>query len=211
VVLAAALLLLPFRGVMTPPTVMLAFVPVVIVLARLFGVRVSTVAALLAFGALDFLFVPPYYHLSVRSAAEVVGMVVFLVVALAAGQQTGRLRERERAALRRQAALEVLGGLSARIATATSVDDIAAYVVEQVVHGLGARRAALYVPSGHAGAPRCLAAAGDAAPSSSEEALVRWVAVSGRAVGAPERSGVPGVPANAAIRSVVFDCVFQSR
>ena len=90
----AALALLPFRPFLTGPTVMLLFVPVIIGVARVAGVRPSATAAVLAFLALDQLFVPPYYHLTVASLPEWLGLLVFLFVALVSGQQTARLRAR---------------------------------------------------------------------------------------------------------------------
>ena len=152
--LIAALLLLPLRPVLQPPTIMLLFVPVIIGLARLLGVGASAAASVLAFVALDFLFVPPYYHLAVGSLPAWIALSVFLIVALVAGQQTGQLRRRERAAVQRQEELELLNRLSFRIASARSPEEIAAFVVEQVTAALGARRAALYVPGEAPRAPR---------------------------------------------------------
>ena len=54
--------------------------------------------------------------LTVASLSEWLGLVVFLIVALVSGQQTGQLRQRERAAVQRQRELELLNTLSFRIA-----------------------------------------------------------------------------------------------
>ena len=89
-----AVVLLPLRMLLSAPSVMLLFVPIIIVVARVGGVRPSATAAVLAFVALDLLFVTPYYRLSVSSLPEWIGLLVFLSVALIAGQQTATLRQR---------------------------------------------------------------------------------------------------------------------
>ncbi len=173
---AAVGLLVPLRAVLATPVVMLLLVPVIILIARVSGVRPSAMAAVLAFLLLDFLFIPPYYRLTVAELPEWIGLLVFLIVALVSGQQTGQLRQRELAAMRRQRELELLNRLSFSIASEKSADATAELVVTQVAEVLGARRAALYVGGIGAGrAGRCLASAGAATPSSGEEALVAWV------------------------------------
>ena len=63
-VLVATLVLLPLRGLLTAPQFVLLFVPVIVAVARLSGVRVSASAAVLALVSLDFLFIPPRYILT---------------------------------------------------------------------------------------------------------------------------------------------------
>jgi two-component system, OmpR family, sensor histidine kinase KdpD len=190
-VAALSLILLPFRTVLSAPTVMLLFVPVIILVARVGGLRASGVAAALAFLALDLLFVPPYYHLTVASLSEWLGLLVFLIVALVTGQQTARLRQRERAAVRRQDELALLNRLSFRIASEKSVQDVAEFIVGQVTEVLGAHRAALYVGTSATSTPECLAQAGAPKPSGGEAALVTWVLRTSKAVGMPATEGVP--------------------
>ena len=190
-VAVVALLLLPFRALLPSTTVMLLFVPVIIGVARVAGVRPSATAALLAFLALDLLFVPPYYRLTVASLPEWLGLLVFLLVALISGQQTARLRSRERAAIRRQGELALLNRLSFRIASEQSVDAIAEFIVAQVAEVLGASRAALYAATSATSTPQCLAQAGLARPSRGEAALVAWVLRTSKAIGMPPAQGVP--------------------
>jgi two-component system sensor histidine kinase KdpD len=188
-VLVATLLILPFRPVLSSATVMLLYVPVIILVARLAGAWPSATAALLAFLALDLVFVPPYYRLRVASVSEWLGLIVFLIVALVAGQQTGRLRVRERDALQRQRELELLNTLSFRIAAEKSTRSTAEFIADEVTEVLGAQRAALYVPAGGTGTPTCLAEAGDPKASSGEAALVAWVLRTGKAVDASGSTG----------------------
>jgi two-component system sensor histidine kinase KdpD len=212
VVLAAAVLF-PFRPLLSSSTVMLLFVPVIIGVARAGGVRASATAAVLAFLALDFFFVPPYYRLNVASIPEWLGLLVFLIVALVSGQQTARLRNRERAAVRRQEELALLNRVSFRIASEKSVTSIAEFIAGQVTEVLGARRAALYA-RGDGGPPVCLAHAGLLRASSGEVALVSWVLRTSKAIGMPFAQGVPydqrvvSVGASDALPGVIADGVF---
>jgi two-component system sensor histidine kinase KdpD len=197
------------------PTVMLLFVPVIIGVARVAGARASATASLLAFFAIDLLFVPPYYRLSVASPSDWVGLLVFLIVAMISSQQAAQLRTRERAAVRRQDELALLNRLSFRMASEGSASAVADFIVAQVTEVLGARRAALYVgPSAPGMPPQCLAEAGLLRPTSREGALVSWVLLTSKAVGMPLAQGVPydqrivSVGAADAIPGVSTDGVF---
>jgi two-component system sensor histidine kinase KdpD len=214
VVAVEALVLLPFRSLLSPPTVMLLFVPGIITVARAAGVRASGMAALLSFLVLDLLFVPPYYRLTVASLSEWLGLLVFLTVALVSGQQTAQLRRRELVALRRQGELALLNRLSFRIASEKSVSAIAEFIVGQVTDVISAERSALYVRGDASGAPLCLAQAGLLRPAGGETALVGWVFRNSKAVGMPSIEGPPSdqriisVAAADAIPGVVVDGAF---
>ena len=52
--------LVPFRTLLATSLFMLLLVPLIILVARVSGVRASATAAVLAFLLLDFLFIPPY-------------------------------------------------------------------------------------------------------------------------------------------------------
>ena len=183
-VIAATLALLVVRPFLEPAHVMLLYVPVIIAVARLSGVRASLAAAGAAFLALDFLFVPPYYVLSVSAPADLVTLAVFLIVAAVAATQAGRMGQRERDALRRQAELESLNGLSSRLVAGESAPRIAESVVAEVERLLGAERAALYAIDGtHA---RLLASAGRGAEGLSEQVFSDWVVSNAKAIGLPQ-------------------------
>ncbi len=198
----ASLALLPFRPYLTPTTVMLLYVPIIIVAGRAAGARASAVSAVLGFLALDLLFVPPYYHLVVASVAEWSALLVFLVVALVSGQQTGVLREREQAALDRQRELEFLNRLSFRVASEKSLQPTAEFIASQITEVLGATRTALYLGTPGAPSAECLAQAGDPMPSSGEAAVVAWVVRTGAAVGMPD---VPGLGVEEGVVTVGAD------
>ena len=190
-VVLASIALLPLRPLLPPTTLMLLHVPVIVVIARFAGVRPSAMAAVLSFLALDLIFIPPYYRLTISSLSEWLGLTVFLIVALIAGQQTGVLRQREQAAIRRQSELELLNSLSFRVVSEKSAVSTARFIVTKAVETLGVQRAALYVlPPGNA-APSCLAQTGESANESDENAFVEWVLREGKAVGLDAVASVP--------------------
>lgn len=213
VVGAATMLLLPFRSVLAPAQIMLLYVPVIVWVARSFGVRASVVAAALSFLAVDLLFVPPYYHLSVASPVDWVTLLLFLGVAVAAGLQTGRMRQREHAAIQRQREVALLNRLSSRLVSEESADAMAFFIVHEVVSVLGADRAALFL-RGRGDTAELLAQAGGAETGLTERALADWVIRNAKAVALPVSEDVPfdlrpvSVDADAAISGVVADGAF---
>lgn len=211
-VCAVTAMLVPFRALLATPVFMLLLVPVIVLIARISGVRASATAAVLAFLLLDFLFIPPYYHLTIASVSEWIGLLVFLAVALVSGQQTGQLRQREQAALQRQRELELLNRLSFSIASEKSADATAELVVGQLAAVLDARRVALYVDE--RGEGRCLAQAGQESLIASEQSLVSWVLKTSKGVGMPASEGIPwdqrlvSVRADEALPGVTADGVY---
>jgi two-component system sensor histidine kinase KdpD len=190
-VLAATLVFLPLRGVLSAPQFVLLFVPVIVAVARLSGVRVSAFAGVLALLTLDFLFIPPYYQLQIASPADWVTLGVFLVIAVVVGQQAGRMRGREQSAVHRQRELESLNRMSARLVSEESVGSVSAFVVGDVVAVLGAQRAALYARNGERA--ELLAEAG-APPSGFEPILADWVTASDKAIAVPPARGTSSIP-----------------
>jgi len=184
-VVVTVLLVLPFRPLLSAPTIMLLCVPVIVIIARLYGAWVSTTAAAIASFALDLLFVPPYYHINIAEPAEWIALLVFLAVALISGQQTGRLRERERAAVRRQRQLELLNRMTVQIALEDSAQTTAEFIVGALAGTLGVDRVALYALDPDAGTPRPTAVAGAPDAPEAEARLVAWVAEHNTAIGLP--------------------------
>ena len=179
-VIAATLALLVARPFLQPAHVMLLYVPVIIAVARLSGVRASLAAAVAAFLALDLLFVRPYYMLSVALPADLLTLAVFLLVAAVAALQAGRMGERERSSLRRQAELESLNGLSSRLVASGSAARIAETVTAEVVRLLGVERAVLFETEG--AQVKELAHAGTDAEGASERAFADWVVAHAKAI-----------------------------
>jgi two-component system sensor histidine kinase KdpD len=187
---AATALLLPFRSFLHPAQVMLLFVPITLWVARAGGVRASVLAAALAFLAIDFLFVPPYYHIVVSSPVDWVTLLVFLGVAIAAGIQTAHMREREDAALQRQREIALLNRLSSRLVSEKSIESMASFIVNEVVAVLGAGRSAMFVRV-DGGTAELVAEAGDGPSGLTERALADWVVRNDKAVSLVVSEDVP--------------------
>lgn len=210
---AAAVLMLPFRSLLAPAHVMLLYVPVIVWLARTSGVRASVLAAVGAFLAVDLLFVQPYYHLGVSSPVDWVTLPLFLGVAVAAGLQTGRMRQREHAAIQRQREIALLNRLSSRLVSEKSTDAMASFIVHDVVAVLGADRAAIFL-RGPGDTAQLLAHAGGPEAGLSERALADWVIRNDKAIALPVSEDVPfelrpvTVDAGSAIEGVVADGAF---
>lgn len=206
-------LLLPFRSVMLPAQVMLLYVPVIVSIARIGGVRASAIAATLAFLAVDILFVPPYLHLSVTSPIDWVTLLLFLGVALAAGAQTGQMRQREHAAVQRQREIALLNRLSSRLVSEKSVDEMASFIVQEVVAVLGAGRSALFVRDA-GNTATLLAQAGGPGSDITERAFADWVIRNDKAVALALSEDVPlelrpvSVEADEAVPGLVADGAF---
>ncbi len=204
----------PLRSYLPIAAITLLYVPVIIGVARAWGIRQSALAAIAAFVATDFFFVEPYYRLTVETPSEWIELFVFLAVALISGQQTARMRESEQAALTGQAELELLNRLSSRMASEKSSTVAAEFTVTQITSVLHATRAALYAAPTSGEQPKLLASSGDADGSADELEFVSWVLASSKAIGLtlPEstlRAEMPAsVAADAAVPGKVADEVY---
>lgn len=135
------------------------------------------------------LFVAPYYRLTVSKTSGLFALLVFLVGALVAGQQTWTLRKREQLAIQRQAELELLNALASRVSSSTSADQIARFTVGSLAELLSADRVALYVSLERARAPRILAQAKHGQPRPDEAAAVTAALREGQTRGLPSSDG----------------------
>lgn len=101
--LAVTAALVPFRARVTVATPALLLV-VTVVLAAIVGGRVASLCiAVVATGAFNLAFIPPYWRASVAVVDDVVALGVFLCVALTIGTLVAEGAERRRAAERRAA------------------------------------------------------------------------------------------------------------
>jgi two-component system sensor histidine kinase KdpD len=188
-------LCVPFREDLPAPTFMLIYVPLIVGMARVGGTRPSAFASVLSVACVDFFLVEPYHTLSVSRPTEWIALAVFLAIALIAGQQTGQLRDRERAALRGEQELSLLNKVAFRMVSDKSVDSTLAFLVSQVADALQSERTALYL-SDIEGTLSVVAASGKDA-STNEAEFARWIAQNGKAIGLQ-----PGMPTAAEPRPV---------
>jgi two-component system sensor histidine kinase KdpD len=93
-VLAATLLLIPFRDHINSTTTSLVFLLVVLLAAILFGSRPALVASVMAALSFNYFFLPPYYTLTIAEPQNWVALIAFLAVALTVGQLSANARAR---------------------------------------------------------------------------------------------------------------------
>jgi K+-sensing histidine kinase KdpD len=90
----ATLLLEPFGARVNATTVALSFLLVVLFVATLWGSRPALLASVLAVLCFNFFFLPPVGTFTIADPDNWVALVVFLVVAMTAGQLSARARRR---------------------------------------------------------------------------------------------------------------------
>lgn len=136
-------------------------------------------AAVLAILSFDFFFVPPYLTFSVSDARYILTFAVMLGTSLVVVSLTGRLRVQTWAARDRERRTGALYALSRQLATARTLDDVAAAVIAEIRSTFSAKVSFLLVESG--GALRVLGGEG---PSDEKEmAVARWAAEHADAAG----------------------------
>ena len=91
--LAAAAVLLPFRGSWSNTNVALLLVVVVVAVAAMGNRMAGALAAVWAAVWFDFFFTLPYYRFTIRSSADVTTAVFLLLTGLAVSQLAARVRQ----------------------------------------------------------------------------------------------------------------------
>jgi len=168
----------------------LLYLLIVSLVARLCGVKPALVASVLSFLAWNHFFLPPYGTFHVADLRDWLSLVVFLVVGVLMGIQTGRLREREAEARERQREAELLNRFSAHLVSDISVEDMARRLIAEVDGVTGAKCTALFLCGDVPGPQECVASPGaDCAQSAEVANLVAWVNRESKAIGLPAPPG----------------------
>ncbi|WP_158537330.1 sensor histidine kinase [Humitalea rosea] len=198
-VAAATLVCVMLDGMVPDAAFGMVYLAAVVAIAAVAGPLHAGGGAMLAFLAWNFLFLPPRYTLTVASAQDVLGAVVFGVVAALLAGTTGRLGRNVRAAAVRLAALRRLTTLSRRLNAEASVAELQMAVVEEAARIIGGP-SCLLLPLDEALAmtlpgqftrdamlpaePVLRAASpADAVPDDGAMAAARWALANGRAAG----------------------------
>src|SRR3982751_5732172 len=109
----ATLALLPLRGRLDKAHVALVYLLVVLGGSAAAGRRLGSMLSVLAFLALNYLFLPPYYTLAVGDPLDWLVLVAFLATGIVAAQLLSRAQERAEIARRRADEVERLASLGA--------------------------------------------------------------------------------------------------
>jgi two-component system sensor histidine kinase KdpD len=123
----------------------LIYLLVILLVASVAGPGPAVLAAVLAFFAWNFFFLPPYHTLYIRDPKDWLALAAFLVVGVIVGALAGRMRDRESAARAREQESAALNRLSAAVVSQTTIEQMAETCLGEIVDLLGARSAALYV------------------------------------------------------------------
>lgn len=123
----------------------MVFLLAVLALAALAGPAQAVAGTALSFVLWNMLFLPPRYTLAIASPQDVLGAVVFALVALILAGTTGRLGRNVRAAAARLAALRRLSALTRRLNAGASPAALQEAVAEEAAR-LAAAPAALLLP-----------------------------------------------------------------
>ncbi len=84
----------PLHATLSPTTVALAYLLVVLFVATVRGSRPATVASVLGMLCFNFFFLPPIYSLTIADPQNWVALTAFLVTAVTAGQLSDRAKRR---------------------------------------------------------------------------------------------------------------------
>jgi len=126
----------------------LLYLLIILLVASVAGTGPGLLAAVLAFFAWNFFFLPPYHTLQIHDPKDWLSLVAFLVVGVIVGVQAGRMREREARALAREQETAALNRLSTAVVSQTSTAHMAESCLQEVVDVLGAGSATLFVLDG---------------------------------------------------------------
>jgi two-component system sensor histidine kinase KdpD len=191
-VLAIALstaLFLPGRDTFAKGQWALLYLLLVVLVAGASGAGPAVLAAVLAFFAWDFFFLPPYHTLTVHDPKDWLSLVAFLAVGVVMGVQTGRMRDREARALAREHETAALNRLSAGLVSEASTGQMAETILSEIVGLLGAASATLFVGENDRLTTFCVTPPADE-PDSGATKVAHWVYAHDAPVGLPKPATV---------------------
>lgn len=138
---------LPGRGVFAKGQWALLYLLVILLVASAAGAGPAVLAAVLAFLAWNFFFLPPYHTLYIRDPKDWLSLIAFLIVGMIVGVLAGRMRDREAKAVAGEHEAMALNRVSAELVSQTSTAVMAQTVVREAVEQLGAPSASLFLPA----------------------------------------------------------------
>jgi two-component system sensor histidine kinase KdpD len=188
VVLSTALFL-PGRDTFAKGQWALLYLLLVVLVAGASGAGPAVLAAILAFFAWDFFFLPPYHTLYVHDPKDWLSLAAFLAVGVVMGVQTGRMRDREARALAREHETAALNRLSAGLVSQASTDEMAETILGEIVGLLGAASATLFVGHDDLLTTFCVTPPVDQ-PDSGTVKVAHWVYAHDAPVGLPHPKAV---------------------
>lgn len=187
-VAAATAVGLAFDGVVPDGALGMVYLVPIVAAAVGFGPLRGALAAALSFLAWNYLFLPPRYTFTISGPQDVVGVVVFALVALLLAGTTGRLGQSVRAARTRMLGLRRLVEVSRRLGAAGDKGDLVQAIAEQASRIAGGPACVLLLlpPLPGEAAPEPVLRASvpiDAEPDEASMAAARWAVANRRMAG----------------------------
>jgi two-component system sensor histidine kinase KdpD len=187
----ATLIFYPGRGYFATGQWSLLYLPVIVLVASISGAAPALVSAGLAFLAWNFFFIPPYHTFIVADKKDWISLFVFLLVGIAMGLQTGRMKERESEALAREREATFLNRFSSNLVTEMNTAGMTEMLLDEIAVAVGAESAALYLSNDEGEFP-CEARSPALVEGCSEtDKLAVWVYEHAKAIGLPCGAGAP--------------------
>jgi two-component system sensor histidine kinase KdpD len=139
--IAITLLAWLLRETLTLANITTIYVLVVLILAINHGTILALIAAVVSFLSINFLLVKPYYTFLVADSREILELIVFLVVAVLAGQLAARARQQAETARQRAYEQEILYRLTRSFNQITTREDVYKALTQMLQTDLAARQA----------------------------------------------------------------------
>lgn len=174
--------MLPLRDHLSVATEALVLVVPVVAGVAVGGLWAGALAVVFGFVAYDFIFIPPYYTLSVGTAQNWVALAVYVVVMLVVAALVARLQRARAEARRHEDDTRHLYVLSELLIGDKDLTELLQLIVSTIHQAFGTRWAAVLLPvvSGDAGGGASLAVAATAGESLSADELRRLSPAPGR-------------------------------
>ncbi len=190
---AATTIFYPGRAYFAKGQWALLYLPVIVLVASASGVTPALVAAILAFLSWNFFFLPPYHTFIIADPKDLISLFVFLLVGVAMGLQTGRMRARETQALIGEREATLLNRFSSHLVTEMNTAGLTDMLLGEIASTIGADKAALYL-SDDEGEFACAgkSPALIAEPDETIDDLAAWVYERAKAIGLPADKSAMG-------------------
>lgn len=138
-VLLLSMLMFPLRERLGVLNVALLFLLLSFILGLGLGTRPAIVGALLSFLTFDFVFIPPYYTLTVAAPDHVLALAVYLGAAITSSVLVSRVREQTRQFEREARRTAVLYDLNRALIFGFTLDSLLQAITRSVVEIYGAQ------------------------------------------------------------------------
>jgi len=194
----ATLIFLPGRPYFAKGQWALLYLPIIVLVASVAGVRPALSASVLSFFTWDFFFLPPYFTLNVSDPKDWLALLVFLAVGISMGLQTARMKRRESQALARERESTAINRIGSHLVTQTELSNMSRFTVAEISNALNQAPTALFLTS-EPSELHCVALSDQhEQPSNNVAELCQWAYSQAKAI------GLPAAKHNSFLKNVVW-------